>query len=160
MLIGVIADTHDNMDKLKKAVDLFNERAVELVLHAGDYIAPFTSRELRRLECRMIGVFGNNDGEKLGLVKQFEGFGELHEGIHQLKLNGKTIAMTHCPEIAATLAGSGAFDVVIYGHTHRAEIKGQRPLVVNPGECGGWLEGKSTVATLDLAAMRAELISL
>ena len=49
MLIGVIADTHDNMDKLKKAVDLFNERAVELVLHAGDYIAPFTSRELRRL---------------------------------------------------------------------------------------------------------------
>lgn len=160
MLLGVIADTHDNMNMLKKAVDLFNERDVELVLHAGDYVAPFTAREFSRLKCNLVGVFGNNDGEKLGLTNNFTSFGELYDGIHQLELNGKKIAITHYPEIAETLADSGAYDIVIYGHTHRADIRGPKPLVVNPGECGGWLEGKSTVAILDLAAMNAELVAL
>lgn len=160
MLVGVIADSHDNMNMLKKAVDLFNERGVELVLHAGDYIAPFTTREFRRLQCKLVGVFGNNDGEKFGLAKQFEGFGQLHEGVHQLELNGKMIAITHYPEIAETLADRGSYDVVIYGHTHRAEVREPEPLVINPGECGGWLEGTSTVALLDLDVMRVELVRL
>jgi len=160
MLVGVMADSHDNMDMLKKAVDLFNERGVELVLHAGDYIAPFTAREFRRLQCRLVGVFGNNDGEKFGLVRQFQDFGQLHEGVHQLELNGKMIAITHYPEIAETLAGRGSYDVVIYGHTHRAEVREAEALVINPGECGGWLEGKSTVALLDLDAMRVDLMKL
>ena len=160
MLVGVIADTHDNMNMLKKAVDLFNERGVELVLHAGDYIAPFTAREFCRLKCKLVGVFGNNDGEKFGLKNNFMDFGELHEGIHQLELDGKKTAITHSPEIAETLADSGAYDIVIYGHTHQADIRGPGPLVINPGECGGWLEGKSTVAVLDVAAMNAELVTL
>ncbi|UCD57164.1 MAG: metallophosphoesterase [Candidatus Hydrogenedentota bacterium] len=160
MLIGVIADTHDNMNMLKKAVDLFNERAVALVLHAGDYIAPFTAREFRRLNCKLVGVFGNNDGEKFGLAKQLEGFGQLHEGIHQLELSGKMVAITHYPEIAETLSARRCYDVVIYGHTHRAEIREPEPLVINPGECGGWLEGESTVAILDIDAMRAQLVKL
>lgn len=160
MLIGVIADTHDNMNMLKKAVDLFNERGVELALHAGDYIAPFTAREFRRLNCNLVGVFGNNDGEKIGLTSNFSSFGELYEGIHQLELDGKKIAITHYPDIAETLAGSGAYDVVIYGHTHRPDIRGPNPLVINPGECGGWLEGESTIAFLDLAALDAELVRL
>ncbi len=161
MLIGVIADTHDNMDMLKKAVDLFNERGVGLVLHAGDYVAPFTSREFRRLECKLVGVFGNNDGEKFGLVKQFEGIGKLHEGVHQLEVEGnKKIAITHYPEIAETLAGSDAYDVVVYGHTHRPDIRKKGHLIINPGECGGWLEGTSTVAILDVATLDAELVTL
>jgi hypothetical protein len=148
------------MYMLKKAVDLFNERGVALVLHAGDYVAPFTAREFRRLQCKLVGVFGNNDGEKFGLAKQFEGFGKLYEGIHQLEIEGKMIALTHYPEIAETLASRGSYDVVIYGHTHRAEIRESHPLVINPGECGGWLEGKSTIALLDIETMHAELVEL
>jgi putative phosphoesterase len=159
MLIGLIADTHDNMHMLKKAIDLFNERGVELVLHAGDYIAPFTAREFKRLNCRLVGVFGNNDGEKFGLTKNFEDFGELHEAIHQLQVGGKMFAITHNPEMAKTLASGGAYDVVVFGHTHRAEIKEEgKTLLVNPGECGGWLEGRSTIALLDTATMEVELI--
>jgi hypothetical protein len=160
MLLGIISDTHDNMTMLKKAVDLFNERGISLALHAGDYIAPFTAREFRRLTCKLVGVFGNNDGERFGLVRQFEGFGELHEAVHQLELSGRRIVITHYPEIAETLAVGGAYDVVIYGHTHRPEIREGKPLVINPGECGGWLEGRSTVVILDLVRMRADLIDL
>jgi putative phosphoesterase len=161
MLIGLISDTHDNMNMLKKAIDLFNERAVQIVLHAGDYVAPFTAREFRRLGCRLVGVFGNNDGEKFGLSKNFEEFGELHDGVHQLELGEKLFAITHYPEIAETLAARGAYDAVIYGHTHRAEIKKQGDtLVINPGECGGWLEGESTVALLETSMMDVDLIKL
>ena len=160
MLVGIISDTHDNMDTLKKAVELFNQRGVGLVLHAGDYVAPFTARELRRLNCKLVGVFGNNDGDKFMLAKQFESFGQLFDGLHQLEVGGKVIGMTHYPNIAETLASSGAYDVVVYGHTHRAEIREPKPLVINPGECGGWLEGTCTVAILDLDTMRTELVKL
>jgi putative phosphoesterase len=161
MLVGIISDTHDNMNMLKRAVELFNERKVEIVLHAGDYIAPFTARVFKRLNCRLVGVFGNNDGEKFGLAKNFEGFGELHEGIHQLEIDGKIIAITHSPEIARTLAARGAYDAVIFGHTHRTEAKRENEtLLINPGECGGWLEGKSTIAVLDTSTMDVELVRL
>ncbi len=160
MIVGILSDTHDNMNMLKKAVDYFIEQRVSLVLHAGDYVAPFTARELGRLPCKLIGVFGNNDGDKLLLTKKYDGIGQLFEGVHQLEIEGKVIALTHYPEIAETLASRGAYDVVVYGHTHRAQIREGKSLLVNPGECCGWLEGKSTIATLDLQRMRAELVNL
>jgi len=36
MLIGIISDTHDNARNLLKAVELFNEKEVGLVIHCGD----------------------------------------------------------------------------------------------------------------------------
>jgi len=33
-------------------------------------------------------------------------------------------------------------------------------LIVNPGETGGWLTGKKTVALLDIADYRAEILTL
>ncbi|RJP21818.1 MAG: metallophosphoesterase [Candidatus Abyssobacteria bacterium SURF_5] len=160
MLVGILSDTHDNMIMLKKAVDCFLGRGVDLVLHAGDYVAPFTARELGRLNCGLIGVFGNNDGDKLLLTKKYEGIGQLYDGIHQLKVDGKMIALTHYPDIAETLASRGAYDVVICGHNHRAKIVEGKTLLINPGECCGWLEGTSTIAFLDLLTMRTELVTL
>jgi putative phosphoesterase len=37
-MIGIISDTHDNLPAIKRAVDLFNEKNVDLVLHAGDFV--------------------------------------------------------------------------------------------------------------------------
>jgi predicted phosphodiesterase len=33
-------------------------------------------------------------------------------------------------------------------------------MYINPGECGGWLKGRSTVAILDTEKMQAEIIDL
>jgi predicted phosphodiesterase len=51
-------------------------------------------------------------------------------------------------------------DVIIYGHTHEVDIRIGPPLVINPGEAGGWLKGKSTIAILDTKTMEVELIEL
>ena len=41
MQVGVMSDSHDNIPNVKRAVALFNEIGVDLVVHAGDFIAPF-----------------------------------------------------------------------------------------------------------------------
>ena len=66
MKIGVLSDSHDNVPMVKKAVELFNSEGVELVIHAGDFIAPFVVAAMGDLKCRVVGVFGNNDGERIG----------------------------------------------------------------------------------------------
>jgi hypothetical protein len=39
--------------------------------------------------------------------------------------------------------GAESADVIIYGHTHEVDIRIGSPLIINPGEAGGWLKGKS-----------------
>src|SRR5512136_1142704 len=71
MLIGLISDTHDNIPLIEKAVSRLNQEKVELVLHAGDYVAPFVIQKFKALNCKLIGVFGNNDGDHELLRKRF-----------------------------------------------------------------------------------------
>ena len=67
----------------------------------------------------------------------------------------------HEHHIIDALADSGHFDLVIYGHTHKPDIRKVRnTLIVNPGEVGTWLYGKSTAALVDLNKMEAEIIEL
>ncbi len=156
MLIGLISDTHDNLPQLAKAVEVFKREETELVLHAGDYVAPFTLKIMSQLSCDWRGVFGNNDGEKQGL-KQTSGERIVSAQL-ELELEGRKIAVVHD---AAAAKPEGEWDVLLYGHTHRAVVEksGDR-LRINPGECCGWLTGKGTVGLLDLAAMEARIIEL
>lgn len=159
MVIGIISDTHDNMPQVKRAVDLFNERKVEHVVHAGDFTSPFTFRILKDLTCGFTGIFGNNDGDKLLLQKMSEG--RVFNQPHIFELGGRKVIVMHEHHIADALAESGHYDVVIYGHTHKPAVrKVKKALVINPGEAGSWLYGKSTVAIADLSVMTAEIIQL
>ncbi len=160
MLIGVISDTHDNLFNLRKVLEIFRARGVELVLHAGDFVSPFTAGPFREAGLRLIGVFGNNDGDKLYLRERFQGIGELHHGPHELELSGRRILLMHEPRALEALVASGRYDLVVYGHTHRPEVRAGPPLVVNPGELGGWLTGRATYALVDLGALRAEILEL
>ena len=161
MKLGIIADSHDNLNAIENAVNIFNEKKVNLVIHAGDFIAPFTGRKFKELNAKFVGVFGNNDGEKFGLREKFRQIGEIHEDPHILRINEKRIIITHHPEIVDAMIKSKEYDVVIYGHTHEAKIeKNGSVLAINPGECGGWVTGKKSIAILDLEQMEAEIIEL
>ena len=159
MITGIIADTHDNMMTLKKAVDYFNARKVDHVIHAGDFTSPFTFRVLKDLQCGFTGIFGNNDGDRLLLQKHSDG--RVHNQPHLLELANRKIIVMHEHHIIDALAVSCYYDLVIYGHTHIPVIKTvKNTLVINPGEASGWLYGNPTVAVADLTEMRAEIISL
>lgn len=160
MLIGIISDTHDHLANLRRALELLKARGAELVLHAGDFVSPFVAEPFRETGLRVIGVFGNNDGDRLFLRQRFSEVGELHFGPHELELGGRKILLMHEPRALEALVASGRYDLVVYGHTHRPKISPGQTLVVNPGELGGWLTGRGTLALVDLKRLQAEILEL
>jgi putative phosphoesterase len=160
-MIGILSDSHDNLDRVRAAVRLFNDAGCDLVIHAGDFVAPFTADELRNLRAPVKAVFGNCDGEKAGLVRAFQGIGEIADGPLAFTNAGLRFVVVHLDTSAATQAASGLFDVVVFGHTHRPLVESRDGvLVVNPGEAGGWTSGKSTVALFEPAARAADIMIL
>ncbi|MEM3770428.1 MAG: metallophosphoesterase [Candidatus Bathyarchaeia archaeon] len=163
MLIGMMADTHDNLPMVEKAIKRLNEEHVELVFHAGDYVAPFVIPKFRDLRAKLIGVFGNNDGDRELLKKRFgenERL-EIRGNFAEIHIRKTKIALLHGneEELLRAIINSGNFDVVVHGHSHKAETyrKG-KTLVVNPGEVCGYLTGKSTIALLDTEKIEAKII--
>lgn len=157
MKIGVMADSHDNVPMIKRAVQLLNEKGVELVIHAGDLIAPFSAKALGELSCPLVAVFGNNDGERAGLSKLVGG---IDDGPRWLEVGGRKIVVAH-DESTISEAEKGQAEVVISGHSHEPQVaKEDSRLFLNPGEVGGWLNGRYTVAILDTDALDAEILDL
>lgn len=161
MKIGIISDSHENMPKIQRAVEIFNRRKVDLVVHAGDIISPITAREFSALTAPLIGVFGNNDGDRLYLTERFKKIGKIHSKKYEGKADGKRFLLIHEPDMLDALAESGRYDFIVYGHTHQVDIglRG-KTLVINPGEAGGWITGKSTAALLDTETMEVEVIEI
>ena len=164
MIVGIIADTHDRLSLLDKAVKRLNEEKVELVLHAGDYVAPFVAPHFRLLKANMIGVFGNNDGDRELLKKRFTELGaEIRGKFAEVMVDGLSIALLHGDEeeLLRSLIDMEGYDVIVHGHTHEAKIyrKGKK-LVINPGEACGYLSEKPTIAILDTRKMDAKTIDL
>lgn len=163
MLVGLISDTHDNLPMVDKAVKRLNKEEVELVLHAGDIIAPFVIPRFKGLNAKLIGVFGNNDGDRELLKKRFSENGfEMRGNFAEISVDGIRIALLHGSEeeLLMSLIDSESYDVVVYGHTHKAEIQNEVTLVVNPGEACGYLTGKPTIAVLDTDEIEAKIIKL
>ncbi len=160
MKIGIMSDSHDNLPLIDKAVEVFNREEVDLVLHAGDFVSPFTASVLQGLNTKLVGVFGNNDGDKRFLLRRFKDIAELHDDHCELEIEGKRIALMHQPTFLEALVASGRYDLIVYGHTHQIDVRREPTVVVNPGECGGWTSNTSTIATVDLDSMMPEVFTL
>jgi len=165
MLIGLISDTHDNMPMIEKAIKKLNKEKVDLVLHAGDYVAPFVIPKFKALNAKLIGVFGNNDGDHEFLKKQFSETEncEIRGRFAEIDANGFKIALLHGDEaeLLNALINCESFDAVIHGHAHTTGVsKKGKTLVVNPGEVCGYLSGKSTMALLDTEKRAAKIIEI
>ena len=156
MLVGILSDTHDNLPMIRRALAYFEGAGADCLIHAGDFVAPFALKELVKYEGPVYAVFGNNDGEHPGLKKVLP---DIVKGPLRVKLCDKTIVVMH-DEARLKPADLRGADVVIVGHTHRAEIRAGKPLVINPGEASGWLTGEGTVATLDTESLEAHLVTL
>ncbi|MCQ9205397.1 MAG: metallophosphoesterase [Omnitrophica bacterium] len=150
MKIGIIADTHDNLININEAVKIFNSHKVNFVIHCGDFIAPFALNPFEMLKCDWVGVFGNNDGEKKGLLEKSEG--RIKEPPYFLELGFRKIVVAH--EFKDCQA-----DIIAFGHTHEPKISKNSKMLINPGEAGGWVNGQPSLVILDLDNMQPELIN-
>lgn len=157
MLIGVISDTHDRLPAIDRALALFGERDVAALIHPGDVIAPFAAKRLLAWKRPLYVTYGNNDGERAGLRNVLP---QIQDGPLFVELGGRRILVHHfidwCrPEDIARA------DIVVTGHTHEVTTTYRDgKLLLNPGECCGWVTGRCTVALLDTAGPSVEVCEL
>lgn len=157
MKIAVVSDSHDNLEVVKRFAEIVKEKNADLVIHCGDFVSPFCLKLFfDSLPCDFVGVFGNNDGEIAGLLKVSGGVIEKPPVFKEI--DGLKFAIMHEPVFVESLAKSGDFDFILYGHTHEVDVRTVNSCqVVNPGELCGYLTGKSTFAILDTRELSVQI---
>lgn len=163
MKIGIVSDSHDNYEKAEKAAAVLAAKEVEYIFHAGDIVSPQIAGIFAGVNgAKLIAVFGNCD-RKRGLLENTirELDGEIHEQPYIGRVADKRIFMTHVPGMLDEIVNSGEYDIVIYGHTHKQDIRTiGRTVLINPGQSRSWRQSGSEVVVLDLDSMKAERICL
>lgn len=160
MKIGIISDTHNNIDMTKKAMDVFNKHEVELIIHAGDLTSPKILNTLVGIPCKF--VLGNADidieilndmANELGIDKP--------EKYCDLRIGDKRILVLHGDDVRifrdAVL--SGRYNYIIKGHTHHFEnYVSNNTRVINPGSL--FRGDDITVAILNTESDSVEKINI
>lgn len=157
MKIAVISDSHDNLDNVEKIVKLVNDKSFDHLIHLGDVCSPFSVNILNKLSCPYTGIFGNNDGEWLGIQKL--SYGKFCKGPVIKELSGKKFILMHEGEIADFI--SDKVDFVLFGHSHNPLIKKVgKKFIINPGTISGYLAKSATYAIIDTEEETAEIFEL
>ena len=75
MILGVVSDTHNNVANVENIIKIFNKEAVDIVIHTGDISNASTLKMFSKLNCPLLGVYGNNDRMEVGLEETCDEFG-------------------------------------------------------------------------------------
>jgi putative phosphoesterase len=160
MIIGILSDTHDKLERTRVAVGLLKEAGAEALFHCGDITQPPLIDACRVLPCHY--VLGNNDCDmaphlKLAVEKSggiFLGWGG------EVTLAGKRIAMAHghlTRDLRPLLLAEPSY--LLSGHSHIASDSGPGPLRrINPGALHR--AKQFTVALLNLATDELQFLTV
>ncbi len=156
MKLLIVSDTHDNLTKLERLISSPDFTSSDVIIHLGDFVSPFTLKTIVETGKDVVGVFGNNDGDR---AKMKEILPSLEDQPILKVFRGVRFVMFHgfkSPEITEEVItsfakGSGMKGVVLYGHTHKFRLaRIGSSLVLNPGTLSGYLANKSTYGVIEL----------
>ncbi len=156
MLLGILSDTHDELDRTRRAVALLAARGAEALVHCGDFVEPemIAACAVRPLYF----VFGNNDADVVPNLRSTAKFlkATCLDWGGVIELAGKRIAATHghmrfCPDPPA--------DYFLSGHSHiAADIREGPCRFINPGALHR--ADEYTVALLNLTTDELEFLRI
>ncbi len=115
MRLLIISDTHVPARARNLPAQVWDEvQGADVVVHAGDWVTPQLLDRLEERACRLIGVFGNNDGAELRA--------RLPE-VARETLEGVRLAVVHETggKAGRELRADRTYpdtDVLIFGHSH------------------------------------------
>lgn len=165
MKIAIISDIHDNAHNIVLILEEIYKTDVEQIYFLGDFVGAGISRILLTSTIPIYAIWGNNDGDR-SLITRFS----LEEGSNLtvgfdtydvVEIDKRKIFLTHYPLIANTIAKSGEFDAVFYGHDHlKSYNRVGECLVLNPGEVGAYKTGIASYAIYDTKTNDAKIIEL
>ena len=117
MNIAIMSDSHDNIWNLRKALDIIKSEQCNLIIHCGDFVAPFMFIELKQAGIPVHCVFGNNDGDRFLLTRfalESNGLITLYSLIGELNFDSYKIGFTHEWPVAQGLAATGKYNLVLF----------------------------------------------
>jgi len=165
MKVAIISDLHENFHNLILALQKMDEEKVQHILCLGDMMNTGLATVLAMQEIPCFMIWGNNDGEKVDIVKtSFRENSKLTVSSNTydfLQVENKRIFISHYDNLAIPMAKSGEYDAVFYGHNHLKkveEIDGVH--VVNPGELCAQKTGVSSFAIYDTTENTIKIIEL
>jgi putative phosphoesterase len=161
MKVAIISDSHDNLACWERARKYLAQHEITTMIHCGDVSSADTLLAMAIDFSGPIHVVAGNTDDGLGALKSvatIQGNITLHGEVGSIELDSKKIAWCHYPWLAEKLATPGIYDVVFYGHDHKAweKVIGKTKLY-NPGTLAG-LFAKPTFAVYDTTTNTCELI--
>lgn len=165
MKICILSDSHDHRALLNAAVQAAKAQGAEAVVHCGDIVAPSTIRTLQKFGLPVHAIHGNNTGDLVHMAKYAHEDGSVLRYYGQdagIVLHGRRIFIVHYPHYARAMALTGDWDIVCYGHDHKAAIEkmrnigGGETLLLNPGSVAG-IGAAATYMLGDLDTMQFDI---
>jgi putative phosphoesterase len=150
MRLGILSDTHDRVDRTRRAVELLRAEGADGLIHCGDLTGPTVVAACAVLPCHF--VFGNNDADNVpGLRLAMVEAGAVCLGWGgETTLAGKRVAVVHGhlhTDVRRLLAARP--DYLLSGHSHIPGDHCDGPTRrINPGALHR--ADQCTVALLDL----------
>ncbi len=167
-MVGIISDSHDDLESIERAMEIFQRMGVDEIIHLGDLISPFSLRPIINSGIPFRLLRGNNDAETLTALTTVENEGAYYSGPVETLLAERKALLFHgfgSKELtrltAVQLARSERFDFVLYGHTHEIHVEEiGETMIINPGESCGKLTGRKTAAILETGEKSVEIVEL
>lgn len=160
MRVGVVSDTHGQVDFTRPAVRMLQSLNVDRVLHCGDIGSAEVVEMFEQWPTDF--VFGNCDTDHRALRSMIERAGQTCLGeFGDLEIAGVRIALIHSHDrrLFSASVGSGRYRTICYGHTHIASVERRgETLLLNPGAL--YRAQPHSLAILELPQNEATIIEL
>jgi uncharacterized protein len=156
MRVGVLSDTHDEIERTRRAVELLRQGGAEVLIHCGDLTSPAIVEVISGLPSWF--VFGNHDSDSVPALRETAaicgvgclGWGGISE------LAGFKVGVVHghmTTDLRRVLAEKPRF--LLSGHSHIASSGQENGVLrINPGALHR--PEIYTVAILDLLTSSVE----
>jgi putative phosphoesterase len=160
MRLGILSDTHNRLDRTRRAVGLLRAEGAEVLIHCGDLTGPEVVAACGGLPGYY--VFGNNDADNVpGLERAMTESGAVCLGWGgEVTLAGKRVAVVHGhmgTDVRRLLAARP--DYLLSGHSHIPADRRDGPTRrINPGALHR--ADQFTVALLDLESDELRYLSV
>jgi uncharacterized protein len=163
MKAGILSDTHNNLENLRRALAIFKKDGISTLIHCGDFTGAEVARAMPGF--RVIAVFGNGDVES-GEIRQalLDQNPESYAGLlFRGEIGGAHIAVAHghMPALLEELIRSQEYEYVFHGHSHlhKEELAGNTR-VINPGALGGLHRDQRHICIVDFEKGKTKFINL
>lgn len=146
----VISDIHGGINELNKVIDIYIKEQCSKLLILGDlfnYVIDLNRNDiinrLNYMKDNIVAVSGNCDSNIKDILFDMP-------YINEVKLNNKTITLTHGHLYSKDYLSNLNTDIILTGHTHVANIERiNNKIFINPGSISKSRSGENSFAILD-----------